>query len=327
MRFPQVACPSQTDLQAERKRKKAGAAANHARVAEKLFAAQMRREAVKAAQAARDARAARDAASAAEAATMTRGDEVGEQIAENAVYLEDLEGRGGPSTARPPPRTVSSISLVRDPSPDPREERRKKFKKHDPYKLPEADMPTVSTDTRPDARLATEAELQQFIDEVQPSDIDVESAEFRALPTEVQYEIIGDMRIRSRQQSGKRLADMLRGSTTALDFSKAQIKGLSQRNALTQQLLTVTDMVGKAHLTIPIRIAAERNREYVLVKRGEEDGGGWALGIREGTKQKPIVIDKDEKAETDSEDESSDESSVIEEIPEYVHEPSQEFSR
>jgi len=39
------------DMQAERKRKKAGAAANHAKVAEKLFAAQMRREAVKQAQA------------------------------------------------------------------------------------------------------------------------------------------------------------------------------------------------------------------------------------------------------------------------------------
>jgi len=38
-------------LQAERRRKKAGAAANHAKVAEKLFAAQMRREAVKQAQA------------------------------------------------------------------------------------------------------------------------------------------------------------------------------------------------------------------------------------------------------------------------------------
>jgi DNA excision repair protein ERCC-5 len=37
--------------QAERKKKKAGAAASHAKVAEKLFAAQMRREAVKAAQA------------------------------------------------------------------------------------------------------------------------------------------------------------------------------------------------------------------------------------------------------------------------------------
>ena len=39
------------DPQAERKRKKQGAAVNHAKTAEKLFAAQMRREAVKAAQA------------------------------------------------------------------------------------------------------------------------------------------------------------------------------------------------------------------------------------------------------------------------------------
>jgi DNA excision repair protein ERCC-5 len=38
-------------VQAERKRKKQGAAINHAKAAEKLFAAQMRREAVKAAQA------------------------------------------------------------------------------------------------------------------------------------------------------------------------------------------------------------------------------------------------------------------------------------
>lgn len=197
---------------------------------------------------------------------------------------------------------------------DPAEERRKKFRKHDPYKLPEASVPTVSTDQRPDARLATEEELKQFIDEVHPEDIDVESAEFRALPTEVQYEIIGDLRIRSRQQSHRRLADMLRAAPSALDFSMAQIKHLSQRNALTQQLLTVTDMVGKAHLTIPVRIAAERNREYVLVKRGEDDGGGWALGIREGTKAKPIEIDPDERSPSLDSDENSDDSDV-EEVP------------
>lgn len=161
-------------------------------------------------------------------------------------------------------------------------------------------MPIVSTSERPDARLATEEELKQFIDEVHPEDIDIESPEFRALPTEVQYEIIGDLRIRSRQQSHRRLADMLRAAPTPLDFSKAQIKHLSQRNALTQQLLTVTDMVGKAHLTIPVRIAAERNREYVLVKKDETEGGGWALGIREGSKEKPIEIEPAEpKTESD----------------------------
>jgi DNA excision repair protein ERCC-5 len=185
-------------------------------------------------------------------------------------------------------------------------------------------MPTVSTEEKPDARLATEAELKQFIDEVHPEDIDIESPEFRALPTEVQYEIVGDMRVRSRQTSHKRLADMLRAAPSALDFSMAQIKNLSQRNALTQQLLTVTDMVGQAHLTIPVRIAAERNREYVLVKRDETQGGGWALGIREGSKQKPIEIeDKDEKpghrrghdSESDSDYDSDDESEIEEIAP------------
>jgi DNA excision repair protein ERCC-5 len=191
----------------------------------------------------------------------------------------------------------------------------------DPYRLPEASMPTVSTDDKPDARLATEAELKQFIDEVHPEDIDIESPEFRALPTEVQYEIVGDMRVRSRQTSHKRLADMLRAAPSALDFSMAQIKNLSQRNALTQQLLTVTDMVGQAHLTIPVRIAAERNREYVLVKRDETQGGGWALGIREGSKQKPIeVVDHDTKPQrsrdldSDSDLDSDFDESDIEEI-------------
>ncbi|KAK6910034.1 DNA excision repair protein ERCC-5 [Kwoniella mangroviensis CBS 8886] len=304
---------------AERKKKKAGAAANHAKVAEKLFAAQMRREAVKAAQAIEEQRAARSAASANQ-----YPDEAGEQISENAVYLDELESGAGPSRPRPQPieRASSSSTSVRPSTPvgfgevptDP-EKRRKHFKKHDPYRLPETTMPSVSTTERPDARLATEEELKQFIDEVSPDDIDIESAEFRALPTEVQYEIIGDLRIRSRQQSHRRLADMLRAAPSALDFSKAQIKHLSQRNALTQQLLTVTDMVGKAHLTIPVRIAAERNREYVLVKRGEDEGGGWALGIREGSKEKPIQVEEDEpKVESESSSGISSDDSDIEEI-------------
>nr|XP_019011114.1 DNA excision repair protein ERCC-5 [Kwoniella pini CBS 10737]OCF49895.1 DNA excision repair protein ERCC-5 [Kwoniella pini CBS 10737] len=298
---------------AERKKKKAGAAANHAKVAEKLFAAQMRREAVKAAQ-------------ASAAAASRYPDEAGEQISENAVYLDELEGRASPTRSRPAPieRASSSSTSIRPATPAPGvgevptdpEKRRKYFKKLDPYKLPEATMPSVSTTERPDARLATEEELKQFIDEVSPDDIDIESPEFRALPTEVQYEIIGDLRVRSRQQSHKRLTDMLRAAPSALDFSKAQIKHLSQRNALTQQLLTVTDMVGKAHLTIPIRIAAERNREYVLVKRGEDQGGGWALGIREGSKQNPIQIEE-EKPTVETESESSglsSDDSDIEEI-------------
>ena len=233
--------------------------------------------------------------------------------------MEDLEQNGGPSRPRPPPTTSDPASRrPLTPPPDPKEERRKKFKKHDPYRLPETEMPTVSTEDKPDARLATEDELKQFIDDVHPEDIDIESPEFTALPTEVQYEIVGDMRVRSRQTSHRRLTDMLRAAPSALDFSMAQIKNLSQRNALTQQLLTVTDMVGQAHLTIPVRIAAERNREYVLVKRDEASGGGWALGIREGSKQKPIEVEDDKPTKADDGDsdysDSGYDSSDVEEI-------------
>lgn len=268
----------------------------------------------------RDQTAAREATAAAQAATNYAEDE-GDIIAADATYLEDLENQhAGPSRPRRQDSGSSRPPIPAAPTPeeplDPAEERRKKFRKHDPYRLPAADMPTVSTEEKPDARLATEEELKQFIDDMKPSDIDIESAEFRALPTEVQYEIIGDLRIRSRQQSHQRLTNMLRGAPTALDFSMAQIKNLSQRNTLTQQLLTVTDMVGKAHLTIPVRIAAERNREYVLLKRGEDVGGGWALGIREGSKQKPIEVkDKDEdEGEESSSSEDGDEDDDITEV-------------
>lgn len=245
----------------------------------------------------------------------------GETIPENAVYLDQLEGR-----PPPPARTENAASSSKtgpvNPADETPEQRRKRFKNYDRYYLPEADMPTTSTEERPDARLATEEELKQFIDEMRPEDFDVESEEFRALPTEVQYEIIGDLRVKSRQQSHKRLTEMLRAAPTALDFSKAQIKHLSQRNALTQQLLTVTDMVSKAHLTIPVKIAAERNREYVLVKKNEDEGGGWALGIREGTKEKPIVLEPEtperpgrkQPIKRESSDDDSD--SGIEEVQE-----------
>lgn len=53
----------------------------------------------------------------------------------------------------------------------------------------------------------------------------------------------------------------------------------------------VMDMVGKVYLIIFVRIVVERNREYVLVKKDEIEGGGWVLGIREGLKEKLIEVE------------------------------------
>ena len=82
-------------------------------------------------------------------------------------------------------------------------------------------------------------------------------------------------------------------------------------NRKRQRIGSTTDSIGKAHLTIPVRVASERNREYLLIKNEGKDGG-WILGIRDdGTKEKPIEIDQEsEKAvsEADSdEDMESDE--------------------
>ncbi|KAJ9121531.1 hypothetical protein QFC22_002149 [Naganishia vaughanmartiniae] len=306
---------------AERRRKKTGAAANHAKVAEKLFAAQMRREAVKAAQAARDNRIQKD--NMPPGAQYEYEPEAGDIIDEgNATYLDDdvnsrpaQQYQGERGNRESTTLTDNGGSLERSNQVDSdapvqeqtgaaaAAERRKAFKNHDPYRLPElpegaltSARPTAYSGARPDPRMATEEEMHHFIEDMKPEDFDLTSPEFRSLSTEMQYEIIGDLRIRSRQQSHKRLASMLRQAPTPLDFSKAQIASLSQRNVLTQQLLTVTDTIGSSGLMIPTRVAAERNREYVLVKKPEAEGGGWVLGVRDqGTQDKPIVIEESPK--------------------------------
>jgi DNA excision repair protein ERCC-5 len=155
---------------------------------------------------------------------------------------------------------------------------------------------------------------------MRPEDFDVTSPAFRELPTEVQYEIVGDLRLKSRQTSYKRLQGMLQKAPTPLDFSRQQIKNLKQRNSLTQQLLTTTDSIGKAHLSIPVRIASERNKEYVLMKN-EGEAGGWVLGIRDdGTQDKPIEVDQDSDREQDDDGDGDDGDSEMEmeEVNMYV---------
>jgi DNA excision repair protein ERCC-5 len=213
-------------------------------------------------------------------------------IDENTVYLEDLTG-DAPKTPKTPSRKEGTSA----PGPSPFSKSKNRWHDHDPYRLPEVNLEKrVAEATRsalPDPRLATEEELRAFIEEMRPEDFDVTAPAFRELPTEVQYEIVGDLRLKSRQTSYKRLQNMLKKSRTPLDFSKEQIKNLKQRNTLTQQLLITTDTIGQAHVSIPVRIASERNREYVLIKNMEGEGG-WILGIRDdGSKENPILIDRD----------------------------------
>ncbi|KAL0954498.1 hypothetical protein HGRIS_003465 [Hohenbuehelia grisea] len=275
----------------ERKKKKAGAAASHAKVAERLLAVQLRREALNHVEGIKSAKSAKGKGKAPSGPVI---------VDEDTVYLEDLD----PSVPRMPQTPSRQVESSKSSPAKASSSKRNKFHDHDPYSLPVLDMHDAIAEATqsgaPDPRLATEDELQAFIEDMRPEDFDVTSPAFRELSTEVQYEIIGDLRLKSRQTSYYRLQNMLRSAPTPLDFSKQQIINLKQRNALTQQLLTTTDSIGKAHISIPVRIASERNREYVLVKN-EDAQGGWILGIRDqGTQDKPIEIDQDSDKAADS---------------------------
>lgn len=233
-----------------------------------------------------------------------RAEYEGDYIADDAVFDEDLpagiQPRGAPEGSGPHHQPQAG------PSSTPK--KKKKDYHKDQYALPALDSDLASRAQLQDPRLATEEELRDFIEDLRPEDLDVDAEWFHGLSTEVQYEILGDLRLKSRQANFRRVEQM-RQAATALDFSRAQIKHLMQRNDLTQKLLSVTDDISRAHIKIPIRIAAERNKHYVLVKNDAKDGsGGWVLGVRDPVKtsnspkkkQKAVKIDVSDTSDTES---------------------------
>ncbi|KAI7869380.1 hypothetical protein BDF14DRAFT_1784403 [Spinellus fusiger] len=142
---------------------------------------------------------------------------------------------------------------------------------HDPYELPLA-APLPERDTR----LATHEEMASFVNEYMEG-IDIDSEEFHSLPPEIQYEIVQDLAIKSRQTSWDRLNTMLQESKDDLDFSKQQIKQLAYRSKMTQRMMHMHSG-DTGHPLTPIRIASERGRAYVLYKNENvKEGLGWRL--------------------------------------------------
>ncbi|KAH8930195.1 PIN domain-like protein [Atractiella rhizophila] len=280
---------------AGRKSRKRGAAESLTKTAEKLLAAQLREAAVKHVQ--------RQKLQA----------ETGDWVDEDDVYLDDL-GEVRPSRKRKPEGESATTTPPK----------KKKYVHRDEYELPKPDAGSTSLHQNvdeDDPRLATEAELRDFIEELRPEDFDLDSEVFANLPVEVKYEIVGDLRIKSRQVNHKRV-EFMKQSATPLDFSRAQIDNLKQRNELTQQILNITDNIENSHLSIPVRIAAQKNKEYVLIKSDASKGGGWVLGVQDKSaslkKDKELIhIDDDDDPTdgSDSDDEIEFEEVVVEKAP------------
>ncbi|SPO28311.1 related to RAD2 - structure-specific nuclease of the nucleotide excision repairosome [Ustilago trichophora] len=321
-----------------RKARKQGAKESHARTAEKLLAAQMRQAAIKHVA---DGQAQASSSSAAHQ-TSTPDDAAG--LGDNTVYFDDLQA--GRPTALPTrdlqsTEPTSSAGPSRDDSTSPSKFGARKVDWHkDPYALPamDKDLHHVAAANgrkgrRKDYRFATEDELRAVMNTIAPEDLDTNSDLFRSLPAELQYELVGDLRAQSRMTSYKRLQSMLATAPTPIDFSRAQIAGLKTRNDLTQKVLTVTDEIGKANIKVPIRVAGERNKEYVLVRNPGAEGG-FVLGVRDAGTTQDKAIDIDYEPEeiniTDDEAKNTDSDPEMEmddvEIPVQAS-PSRSISR
>ncbi|UZJ52550.1 hypothetical protein CBS101457_001870 [Exobasidium rhododendri] len=323
-----------------RRQRKSGAKDDHRRIAEKLLNARLREAAISHVANGNSG----PQASTEKEASNEESDSHG--LGQNTVYFDDLAGPTNASSI-PAQHTHNgsewmdiadggAISPNKGVLGEEDSEAQKKKKRNDwhkdPYALPalERDINTLTANNssaakaargggkRQDVRFATEGELRALLSSIGPTDLDLDSEFFRSLPSELQYELVGDMRAASRGTSYKRLQSMLSQSPTPIDFSRAQIAGLKTRNELTQKAFQVTDEIGDAHIKVPIRVAGARNREYVLV-RNKGDQGGFALGVRESgtTQEKAIAVDEDTASATSDEDfepKNTDEEVELEEV-------------
>lgn len=100
-------------------------------------------------------------------------------------------GQGDDAPYMPPP-----ASYEEEPE-GARPKKKAKYVPKDQYALPALEgslQDKVEAQAEADPRVATEAEWRDFLDDLRPEDLDIESPMFADLPTELKYEIIGDLR-------------------------------------------------------------------------------------------------------------------------------------
>lgn len=217
---------------------------------------------------------------------------------------------------------------------EPERQRNKKFFRQDQYHLPELDKSIEAMGRPDDPRIMSVEELEEYARQFNRgedvnlydfSKIDFDGEFFKSLPPPDRYNILNAARLRSRLRLGlsKEQLDVM--FPNRMDFSRFQIERVQERNRLTQRLMLEMKMTG-LDLTINGggRIAGDKNRQYILVKNDNLEGG-YALGVLTqekdvGERHKPIDVDAlqlrfantDERDEEEWEDEEDFEDVPIE---------------
>lgn len=209
----------------------------------------------------------------------------GDAIPDNAVYYGEIRSHR-------PSKSTTANATEEQPDSAPKQ----KFRKTDQYHLPELNISLDQIGPN-DPRVMSREELQLYAENFNGeqdlniydlSKIDFDSEFFRSLPAADRYSILNTARLRSRLRMGLSKEQLDGMFPNRLEFSKFQIERVKERNELTQRLMHLNGI----NESSASRIAAEKGREYVLVKNDGVDGG-WALGIVTGAKDKPVVLDED----------------------------------
>ncbi|KAJ9066205.1 DNA repair protein rad2 [Entomophthora muscae] len=148
----------------------------------------------------------------------------------------------------------------------------------DEFELPILDQGVVTNIKSDDPRFDFDNELLQYLKEYKPDMGEINLDTFDELPIATKFEIISELRGRSRQTSDRRLKHMKENAPKAIDFSQLQIQNLMQRNQLTQKYLDVVGIGDERNLpnATTARVASLKNRSFSLVKNADS-GGGWKL--------------------------------------------------
>ncbi|KAL1882278.1 DNA repair protein rad2 [Diaporthe australafricana] len=204
----------------------------------------------------------------------------------------------------------------------PQEERQKerKFFRQDQYHLPELGTSIEKMGKPEDPRIMSVEELEDYARQFHNgedanlydfSKIDFDGDFFKSLPPADRYNILNAARLRSRLRMGLSKEQLGTMFPNRMDFSRFQVERVQERNRLTQRLMFEMNMGGDLTVTVGGRVAGDRNREYILVRNDNADGG-WALGVVStekdlGEAHKPIDVDK-LHFQFEAKDENADES-------------------
>ncbi|XP_060587339.1 DNA excision repair protein ERCC-5 homolog [Ruditapes philippinarum] len=199
--------------------------------------------------------------------------------------------------------------------------------------VPDTSVPYMSQRSEEDKTYIQRRELQEMVEDQYEdiSKIDVESEDFKALPPDVQHEIMTDMRLRKKNYNLSKIVDLPDDSK---DFSKYQMAKLLKHNKVntrleevrkemnTRQTRSLTkNFKGRFQDSDDIysqRVVSEDSAHYILAKRNlsqkKEDKSRKMMEVEaETVTDKLEVIAEVDELIVDSDDDSAGEVDILEE--------------